>query len=83
MTANCDRCYNRGRHSAGMHKNSGQRTTTMRQEYHSDMNQFMFEELLTQSLPCMQSVAGERPILLAINNAPYHSRQLEKVVQPC
>ncbi|KIH61454.1 hypothetical protein ANCDUO_08275 [Ancylostoma duodenale] len=50
---------------------SGQRT--VEQDHHDNMNHVMFEDCLRQSLSCMQSVAGGRPISLVMDNAPYHS----------
>ncbi|EPB73543.1 hypothetical protein ANCCEY_07354 [Ancylostoma ceylanicum] len=49
------------------------------QDYHRDMNHSTFEEWLRESIPRMQHVAGGRPVSLVMDNAPYHSRQVEKI----
>ncbi|KAL6742894.1 hypothetical protein Aduo_015992 [Ancylostoma duodenale] len=48
------------------------------QGYHRDMNHSMFEGWLRECIPRMQHVAAGRPVAVVIDNAPYHSRQLEK-----
>ncbi|KAL6723289.1 hypothetical protein Aduo_018310 [Ancylostoma duodenale] len=48
------------------------------QDYHRDMNHSMFEGWLRECIPRMQHVAAGRPVAVFIDNAPYHSRQLEK-----
>ncbi|RCN26462.1 hypothetical protein ANCCAN_27811 [Ancylostoma caninum] len=49
------------------------------QDYHRDMNHSAFEEWLRESIPRMQHAAGGRPVSLVMDNAPYHSRQVEKI----
>ncbi|RCN43885.1 hypothetical protein ANCCAN_10086 [Ancylostoma caninum] len=49
--------------------------STADQDYHRDM----FEGWLRESLPQMIEVAAEHRLSLVMDNAPYHSRQLEKV----
>ncbi|KIH51063.1 hypothetical protein ANCDUO_18854, partial [Ancylostoma duodenale] len=49
------------------------------QDYHRDMNHSMFEGWLRECIPRMQHVAAGRPVAVFIDNAPYHSRQLEKI----
>ncbi|RCN39044.1 hypothetical protein ANCCAN_15036 [Ancylostoma caninum] len=49
------------------------------QDYHRDMNHSMFEGWLLECIPRMQNVAARRPVAVVIDNAPYHSRQLEKI----
>ncbi|EYB85322.1 hypothetical protein Y032_0300g1800 [Ancylostoma ceylanicum] len=56
---------------------SGRRTDD--QDYHRDMNHVLFEDWLRESIPHMLSVAGGRRLSIVMDNAPYHSRQLEKV----
>ncbi|KHJ90633.1 hypothetical protein OESDEN_09520 [Oesophagostomum dentatum] len=53
--------------------------TPVDDDYHRDMNHALFEQWLEESIPCMQDVAGGRPIALVMDNAPYHTRQLEKL----
>ncbi|CAJ0594673.1 unnamed protein product [Cylicocyclus nassatus] len=48
-------------------------------DYHRDMDAVLFENWLRDTIPHMQTVAGGRPIALIMDNAPYHSRQKEKV----
>ncbi|KIH52199.1 hypothetical protein ANCDUO_17701 [Ancylostoma duodenale] len=48
-------------------------------DYHRDMNHSMFEEWLQESIPHMLDVARGRPLSIVMDNAPYHSRQLEKI----
>ncbi|CAJ0598384.1 unnamed protein product [Cylicocyclus nassatus] len=48
-------------------------------DYHRDMDAVLFENWLRDTIPHMQMVAGGRPIALIMDNAPYHSRQKEKV----
>ncbi|KIH68740.1 hypothetical protein ANCDUO_00915 [Ancylostoma duodenale] len=53
--------------------------STVDQDCHPDMNHAMFEGWLRESLPHMIEVAAGRRLSLVMDNAPYHSRQLEKV----
>lgn len=45
-----------------------------------DMNHSIFEGWLQESITCMFEVASGRRLSLVMDNAPYHSRQLEKVI---
>ncbi|VDK50015.1 unnamed protein product [Cylicostephanus goldi] len=56
---------------------SGTRST--QEDYHRDMNHEIYEEWLRESVPRMKEVANGRCLSLVIDNAPYHSRQLQKV----
>ncbi|CAJ0589294.1 unnamed protein product [Cylicocyclus nassatus] len=49
------------------------------EDYHRDMNHVVFENWLRAAIPRMQAVAAGRPLALVFDNAPYHSRQLEKI----
>ncbi|EYC27789.1 hypothetical protein Y032_0008g185 [Ancylostoma ceylanicum] len=49
------------------------------EDYHHDMNHSMFEEWPREFIHRMQHVAAGRHLALVIDNAPYHSRQLEKI----
>ncbi|EYB94394.1 hypothetical protein Y032_0172g366 [Ancylostoma ceylanicum] len=53
--------------------------SSVHEDYHRDMDHSMFEEWLRDSIPRMQHVAGGRPLAIVMDNAPYHTRQLEKV----
>ncbi|EYB88068.1 hypothetical protein Y032_0253g278 [Ancylostoma ceylanicum] len=44
-----------------------------------DMNHATFEGWLRECIPHMQSFAEGRPVSLILDNAPYHSRLLEKI----
>ncbi|EYC05442.1 hypothetical protein Y032_0082g1585 [Ancylostoma ceylanicum] len=52
---------------------------SVEQDYRRDMNHSMFEGWLRECIPLMQDVAAGRPVAVVMDNAPYHSRQLEKV----
>ncbi|CAJ0609659.1 unnamed protein product [Cylicocyclus nassatus] len=47
-------------------------------DYH-DMNHAMFEQWLRDAIPYMLQVARGRSVSIVMDNAPYHSRQLEKI----
>ncbi|RCN45203.1 hypothetical protein ANCCAN_08776 [Ancylostoma caninum] len=55
------------------------RRASVDQDYHREMNHPMFEEWLRECIPRMQYVAAGRPVAVVIDNAPYRSRQLEKI----
>ncbi|CAJ0608321.1 unnamed protein product [Cylicocyclus nassatus] len=48
-------------------------------DYHRDMNAEIFEEWLRETVPHMVSVANGRCVSLVMDNASYHSRQLQKI----
>ncbi|CAJ0595792.1 unnamed protein product [Cylicocyclus nassatus] len=48
-------------------------------DYHQDMDHEVFANWMRESLPKMQTVAGGRRLCLVMDNAAYHSRQLEKI----
>ncbi|VDK56208.1 unnamed protein product [Cylicostephanus goldi] len=49
-------------------------------DHHGDMNHAVFEEWLRDSLPYMLNAAADRCLSIVMDNAPYHSRALEKVI---
>ncbi|VDK44867.1 unnamed protein product [Cylicostephanus goldi] len=48
-------------------------------DYHRDMDHVVFEDWVREAIPRMRIVAAGRPLALILDNAPYHSRQLEKI----
>ncbi|CAJ0589553.1 unnamed protein product [Cylicocyclus nassatus] len=48
-------------------------------DYHKDMNSDLFEMWLTEAIPHMIRRANGKRVSLVVDNAPYHSRQLEKI----
>ncbi|CAJ0605443.1 unnamed protein product [Cylicocyclus nassatus] len=48
-------------------------------DYHRDMNHALYEEWLYECLPSMIERANGRRVCLVIDNAPYHTRQLERL----
>ncbi|VDK60211.1 unnamed protein product [Cylicostephanus goldi] len=47
-------------------------------DFLGDMNHAVFKEWIRSSIPHMLAFAGGRPVSIIVDNASYHSRQLEK-----
>jgi hypothetical protein len=43
------------------------------------MNATIFEKWLVETIPCLLREAGTRKAVLVLDNAPYHTRRIEKV----
>ncbi|RCN46587.1 hypothetical protein ANCCAN_07447 [Ancylostoma caninum] len=54
-------------------------TGGIEEDHHGDMDHHMFERWLRDSIPHMIRFAEGRRVTVIMDNAPYHTRQLEKI----